>query len=308
MAPVPDRGPRVLVGPEPRPEVVAAVRRGGGRVVEDLAEAEAVVWLSGSPDGFPAPLPDAVRWVQLPAAGVERWVSAGLVDHRRAWTSAAGAFSATVAEHALALVLAGLRRVPEAARAGEWRSLGGRELRGAEVLVVGAGGIGQALLALLAPFGVSVTAVTRSGRVVAGADRALAARDLPSAWGDADVVVLCAPATGESAHLVGEAALRSMRPHALLVNVARGSLVDTDALVTALVEGWIGGAALDVVDPEPLPAGHPLWEVPNAVVTPHAANPASAYRRDLAERVAQNVVRFAQGRDLVAPVLPERGY
>ena len=97
-----------------------------------------------------------------------------------------------------------------------------------------------------------------------------------------------------------------MRAHSWVVNIARGSLIDTDALVEALPR--IGGAALDVTDPEPLPDGHPLWECANALITPHVANPPSTMERDLAERVRENVRRFAAGEELLAPVNPQDGY
>jgi phosphoglycerate dehydrogenase-like enzyme len=99
-----------------------------------------------------------------------------------------------------------------------------------------------------------------------------------------------------------------MRDHAWIVNVARGSLIDTDALVAALHAGEIGGAALDVTDPEPLPDGHPLWTAPNAIVTPHVANPQGVMMRHLAERVRENIRRFEAGEDLLAPIDPEAGY
>jgi D-3-phosphoglycerate dehydrogenase len=99
-----------------------------------------------------------------------------------------------------------------------------------------------------------------------------------------------------------------MPSHAWIVNVARGSLIDTEALVAALQAGQIGGAALDVTDPEPLPDGHPLWTAPNTIITPHVANPQGAMMRHLAERVRENVRRFAAGEDLLAPIDPEAGY
>jgi phosphoglycerate dehydrogenase-like enzyme len=99
-----------------------------------------------------------------------------------------------------------------------------------------------------------------------------------------------------------------MKAHSWIVNIARGSLIDTEALVQALAGGIIGGAALDVTDPEPLPNGHPLWASPRALITPHVANPAPAMARDLAERVSENVRRFAAGEELIAPVDVGAGY
>jgi D-3-phosphoglycerate dehydrogenase len=171
------------------------------------------------------------------------------------------------------------------------------------VAIVGAGGIGRALIALLAPFETRVVAVTRRGEPVP-----LPGERLAEVWKAADFVVVAAPATGATRHLVGAPELAAMRPHAWLVNVARGSLVDTDALVTALREEAIGGAALDVTDPEPLPAGHPLWDEPRALITPHSANPLSALTRELAARVRENVTRFAAGQPLIARIDPGAGY
>jgi D-3-phosphoglycerate dehydrogenase len=151
-------------------------------------------------------------------------------------------------------------------------------------------------------------AITRRGLDVDGADRTLPADRLGEVWGTADHFVIAAPATDATRHVVGAAELAQMQPHSWIVNIARGSLIDTDALVQALREERIGGAALDVTDPEPLPDGHPLWSSPRAIITPHVANPPTAQFAKLAERVRENVARFANGRDLIAPVEQERGY
>ena len=121
-------------------------------------------------------------------------------------------------------------------------------------------------------------------------------------------MVIAAPATDGTRHLVGARELAAMREDAWLVNVARGSLVDTDALVEALRSGSIAGAALDVTDPEPLPDGHPLWELPNALITPHVATPPEAERRHFAARVEENVRRLAAGEELEGLIDPEGGY
>jgi phosphoglycerate dehydrogenase-like enzyme len=161
---------------------------------------------------------------------------------------------------------------------------------------------------MLAPHDVSVLAVTRRGRPVPGAARTLAADGLADVWSQADHFVIAAPATGATRHLVGAEQLRAMPDHGWIVNVARGSLIDTDALVEALRAGAILGAGLDVTDPEPLPDGHPLWASPRAIITPHVANPPTAQLRKLAERVRENVARFSAGEPLLAPVEQDRGY
>ncbi len=292
--------PTVHVAPEPDPDVEAAVRAAGGEL-GPLEQADGLVWLDSNPEGFPATLPERVRWVQLPSAGVEQWL--GRIDRERQWTTAAGAFGRPVAEHALALMLAGTRRLHEFARAATWTRPPIAELAGATVLVVGAGSIGRALIELLVPLRVDVLAVTRRGR--AGT---LPVERLGEALPRAGFVVLAAPATAETRHLIGADELAAMREDAWLVNVSRGSLVDTDALVAALAEGSIAGAALDVTDPEPLPDGHPLWPEQRALITPHVANPDATLRRDLAELVATQVRRLVAGEALLSPVDPDAGY
>jgi len=301
--------PRIHIASDDRPDLEQAVREGGGEPAP-LEGADGVVWLDGKPDALPE-LPDSVRWVQLPSAGVERWLRAGKLDDGRAWTSATGAFGLPVAEHALALMLAGDKALHAFARERSWvgdARHNVRSLEGETVLIVGAGGIGRALIRLLEPFGAEVIAVTRRGRDVPGAARTLPAERVGEVWGEARHVVIAAPATDGTRHLVGAAELAAMREDAWLVNVARGSLVDTDALVEALRSGSIAGAGLDVTEPEPLPDGHPLWELPNVLITPHVATPPEAERRHFALRVKENVRRLAAGEELEGLIDPEGGY
>jgi phosphoglycerate dehydrogenase-like enzyme len=295
--------PVVALAPGYDPDYAAAVQAGGGRVGR-LDEADALVmwaWEGRLPELTPA-----VRWVQLPAAGVERWLDQ--MADGPVYTSAAGAFALPVAEHALALMLAGARRLHACARAESWGDRTGRTLEDATVAIVGAGGIGRALIEMLAPFRVHVLAVTRRGRPVGGAELTVAADRLDEVLPDADFVVLAAPGGEASRHMIDARRIGLMRADAWLVNVGRGSLVDTDALVTALEAGRIGGAALDVTDPEPLPDGHPLWTCERALITPHVASPPDAERRLLSERVRENVIRFAAGEPLIGVVDRASGY
>jgi phosphoglycerate dehydrogenase-like enzyme len=301
--------PRIHIPASDREDLERAVRDGGGELAP-LESADGLVWLGGSPDELPE-LPDSLRWVQLPSAGVEQWVRSGKVDGARDWTSATGAFGLPVAEHALALMLAADKAIHHFARERGWLGEGRHEVRaleGSTVLIAGAGGIGRALIGLLEPFGAEVIAVTRRGRDVPGAARTLAADRLSEVWGEAHHVVIAAPATDGTRRLVGARELAAMREDAWLVNVARGTLVDTDALVEALRAGAIAGAALDVTDPEPLPDGHPLWELPNVLITPHVATPPEAERRHFAERVRENVRRLAAGEALEGLIDPDGGY
>lgn len=266
------------------------------------------MWVGSEIHKLPDLLHPGVRWVQLPSAGIEPWTENALLDTERLYTSAAGAYANTVAEHALALMLAGARRLPECARARRWEAGGGRLFAGSTVVILGAGGIGRALIQLLEPFGIEVLAVTRSGRQVPGAADSFAADEVEGLWPRGDFFVVAAPATGATEHLIGAEELATIPEHAWLVNVARGSLVDTDALVEALAAGSIGGAALDVTDPEPLPEGHPLWDEPRALITPHTANPPDALARALAQRIEENVSRFKADEPLIGVVDVEAGY
>ena len=308
-------GPAIYVGPERNhfggeyaDAFIEAVESGGGSVVDEPEEAEAIVWLGSDKTKLPGMLHPGVRWVQLPSAGVESWMEEGLIDTERVYTSAAGVYSETVAEHALALMLAGARRLHESARATTWEVGWGRSLAGSTVVILGAGGIGRALIRMLEPFGTRTLAVTRSGREVPGATASYSAEGTEELWPEGDFFVVAAPATGDTEKMIGARELDAMQSHAWVINVARGSLIDTDALVEALAEGRIGGAALDVTDPEPLPDGHPLWTEPRALITPHTANPPDALARALAGRIEENVSRYGAGEELIAVVDVEAGY
>jgi phosphoglycerate dehydrogenase-like enzyme len=300
--------PVIALMPGEEPGLAAAVADAGGRVGSPQ-EADALVlhrWRGERPE-IPDPLPERVRWIQLPAAGVESWLDG--LPGGPVVTSATGAFALTVAEHTLALLLAAGRRLHTCARATEWiEPLHARSLENATVAIVGAGGIGRALIELLAPLHVRVLAVTRRGNPVPGAERTVAADGIDDLLPEADYVVLAAPATDASRQLIDARRLALMRPDAWLVNVGRGMLVDTDALVAALDAERLGGAALDVTEPEPLPPEHPLWLHPRALITPHIGTTDDAERAHYERRVRDNVARFAAGEELLGVVDRSRGY
>jgi phosphoglycerate dehydrogenase-like enzyme len=304
-------GPSLAVGPGPEPDLEDALRASGAQVV-DLASADGLVWTDSDPSSFPDSLPERITWVQLPAAGVERWLSAGVIDHEREWTSAAGAYAESVAEHAVAMLLAGVRGLVRQSRSQTWdRPVAGEwvgTVSGARVAVVGAGGVGAAVIARLASLGASCVAVTRRGQPVPGAETTLPASDVATAWTVCDHAVLAMPSTPQTRGVVDRRALRELGSRAWLVNVGRGDVVDTDALVDTLREGELGGACLDVTDPEPLPDGHPLWSLPTVLITPHVANPPHHLRAAYREFVAENVRRRTTGRPLLGPLNISAGY
>jgi len=300
---------RCAVAPGPIAPVVAkAITTAGGKVVGD-AEAEALVWTDPADPDALANLLDArpgVRWVQLPFAGVDRF--AALFADGRTWTSTKGAYSEPVAEYALALGLAGLRQLTVRARATAWGEQAGLQLAGGRVTIVGGGGITGALLRLLQPFRVETTVVRRHVSPLDGASRVVGPDDLHDALAGARLVVLALALTPETTGIIGAGELALMGPDAWLVNVARGAHVVTEDLMTALRAGAIGGAALDVTDPEPLPAGHPLWSLHNCLITPHTANTWEMAEPLFAERVGANVGRRLRGEPLLGVVDPALGY
>ena len=310
---MPNAAPKIAVAPtdhEWYEGVSGAVQRGGGQLASS-EDAEALVWLArGGIPGLADWLHPGTRWVQLRGAGVEYWLNSGELDHERLFTSARGAYARPVGEHVAALVLAAAKRLHVCARATAWdAAVGeGRLLRGARVGIIGAGGIGQEAIRYLEPYGVRIAAVTRSGREVPGADESLSADSLPELWPQLDYAVLLAPATSETTALVGRAELAAMPDDAWVINVARGSLIDTDALVDALRNDEIGGAALDVTTPEPLPPEHPLWTLPNVLITPHVGNPKGMQLPMLEDHVEENVSRYVRGKELLATVDVEAGY
>jgi phosphoglycerate dehydrogenase-like enzyme len=246
--------------------------------------------------------------VQLPFAGVEKVAEAGLLDTERVWTCAKGAYAEPVAEHALALALAGLRHLPARVDARSWGIPAGTSLYDRDVTIVGGGGIATALLEQLAPFRVRATVVRRTPDPVPGAARVLPVDRIHDALSGALVVVLALALTPETTGIIGEPELEAMEESAWLVNVARGRHVDTGALVAALVAGAIGGAALDVTDPEPLPDGHPLWGRRDCIITPHTADTIEMVLPLLATRIRTNVQHLAAGDALVGQVDVVAGY
>src|ERR1700761_2786743 len=292
---------RVAAAPGNAAWAVEAIRRGGGEPAGLDDSPAGLVWTDA---GAVAELRDALQahpgisWVQLPMAGIERVADAGVLDHQRQWTSAKGAYAEPVAEHALALLLAGLRYLPQRARARSWGQPAAQTLFGQPVTIVGGGGITVALLRLLEPFRTQVTVVRRRGEPVPGAVRTVPASDLHQTLAGARAVVLTLALTPASRGMIGQQELEMMDQQAWLVNVARGALVDTAALVGALRSEQIGGAALDVTDPEPLPTGHPLWDLPNCLITPHTADTEQMTEPLLAARITENVRRLAAGLEL----------
>jgi phosphoglycerate dehydrogenase-like enzyme len=236
----------------------------------------------------------ALRLVQVKSAGVD-WIAPHVPD----WATlcnARGARDAPVAEWVLAAILACWKRFPRFLRQQDesrWEHAVPAELRGSRALIVGYGSIGAAVEERLRPFGVEVDRLARRARP--GVEPVERLGDLLPA---ADIVVLLTPATAATTRLFDERMLSGMRKGALLVNAARGTVVDTDALCAALAAGRIR-AALDVTDPEPLPPGHPLWGLPGVIVTPHVAGDGDAAERRVYRMVGEQIRRLLAGEPLL---------
>ncbi|GFZ77225.1 NAD(P)-dependent oxidoreductase [Nesterenkonia alkaliphila] len=293
------------------PELQDAIGTAGGEVVSDPTEAEGVVVsFAGQVQELMETFQKApaLSWVQLPSAGIERFTEALKERPELLWTSAKGAYALPVAEHALTLTLALLRELPTRVRARSWAAATGTSLHGLKVLVVGAGGVGLEIVRLMKCFDTRVTVVRRLADPVETADATITLEDLDQHLPDTDVVVLAAALTPGTRHLISAHQLGLLPETAVLVNVGRGGLVDTPALVTALQEQKLAGAGLDVTDPEPLPEGHPLWEEPRALITPHAADTLEMIKPLFAARVGENIRRISAGEVPAGVVDAAAGY
>jgi phosphoglycerate dehydrogenase-like enzyme len=284
--------------------MTADVWTGGKQLPDSADEVEVVVLPFGVPPSrMPvlAKLP-RLRLIQLMSAGAERaipYVPAGVI-----LCNARGAHDPAVAEWIMAVILAEVRRLPRfmaAQQAGKWQFATSRPLAGQRVLIVGYGSIGAAAEKLLAPFGVTVARVARRARPgVSALD------DLPALLPEADIVILLVPVTPATTGLVDARFLGQMHDDALLVNAARGVIVDTGALLAELRSGRLR-AALDVTDPEPLPAGHSLWSAPGLLLTPHVAGATTDATRRAMAVVRDQLVRYAAGEPL-RNVVGDHGY
>lgn len=288
--------------------MVEAVVEAGGEVVP-VSEATALMWADPAAAAeFPSVVASApdLQWIQLPYAGIENF--ADQLDPAKTWTCGKGVYADPVAEHIITLTLAGFRYLHTSIPATSWPEQQGRNLLGANVTVIGAGGITESLLRLLKPWGANVTVVRRSVEPLAGADHTVTFAHAHEAIAQADVVVLAAALTDETRGMVDAGFLAAMNNDAWLINVARGGLVVTSDLIDALTEGDIAGAALDVTDPEPLPDGHPLWDAANCIITPHVGNTPEMGLPLIANRVRRNVEQWIADEPLIGLVNVEAGY
>ena len=299
----------IALEPAQPAEFVSAIESAGGTVATLSPEVKGLVWTDyHRPNLLRQVLSEnpQLTWVQLPFAGVDAFVD--ILDAPPTFTCAKGSYSQPVAEHALALMLALGRTIPERVRATSWGEKFAVSLYESKVLIVGGGGITTELLRLLQPFGCPVTVVRNSGEPMPGAPLTIGLGELDDHLPEADFVVVAAALTPQTEGLFNSKRFAKMKPTAYLVNIARGKHVVTDDLVKALTSGHLAAAALDVTYPEPLPDGHPLWKVNNCLITPHTADTPAQVTRMLAERISVNVKAFCTGGEMVGLVDKKLGY
>jgi phosphoglycerate dehydrogenase-like enzyme len=284
------------------------------RTAEDLAQAlpdADVLVVSMMWRNELAGIAGKLKLIQSISAGTDQYDKQLLRERGMRLASAAGVNAQAVAEHAMALILALSRRLPEARdnqHARHWRGMIGEiarredELAGRTLLVVGMGRIGSRLVRLGKAFDMRVLGIRRDpAGGAAGADAVASTDRLGEMLGQADIVALTCPLTPATENLIDARALAAMKPGAHLINVARGRVVDEPALIRALQEGRLAGAGLDVAWEEPLPAGSPLWSLPNVLVTPHTAGETRAYEDNVIDILLENLERLWRG----APLLNE---
>jgi phosphoglycerate dehydrogenase-like enzyme len=298
----------------PADQVVHAPDRDGRR--RALAAADVALTTTISAEEFA--LAPRLRWIHSTAVGVARLLLPAVVASDVIVSNSRGVHSHAIAEHAIALVLALRRRLHVAAARQHERRWAQLELADARVapldettlVVVGLGTIGTRVAALASGLGMRVVGVRKRLGVAAppGVAEVLPVERLAEALPQADAIVLAIPRTHDNRVLLGASELALMRPTALVVNVARGQLVDETALVAALEAGRLGGAGLDAFQQEPLPAAHRLWALPNVLVTPHSASFAGDYWAPVVDLFLANVERFRRGEPLVNVVEKDRGY
>lgn len=299
----------VAVGPDDCPQWIRDAASAGGASIVQSDKATALIWSDArDPTGLERKLGESpsISWVQLPFAGSENFMH--LVDADRIWTSGKGVYSEPVAELVMGFLIGGLRHIVGYSRTNFWSGEHGRSLHHGRITILGGGGIATALLRLLRPFNCHVTVVRNNVQAMPGADLVVGQDRLADTLPEADAIVIALALTPANIGIIGRTELQLMEPDAWLVNVGRGRHVVTDDLVWALRKNLIGGAALDVTDPEPLPDDHPLWKLPNCVITPHIGNTEEMVPPLLSERITTNVQRFLAGEPLIGLLSKERGY
>lgn len=296
-------------------EALRAAAVDGGAELVPAAQAAAMVWVGGAAAELASALESAgdVGWLQLPSAGIEDYLEVLREHPGLTITCAKNIYGDSVSEHAVAMLLALRRGVILHAKQQRWdASVFGQPLVGSGdvITILGGGGIAARFASLIEPFGVDVRIVRRdtSGEFPAPYAQMFNDGNLSPALSGAKALIITLPLTDQTRGLIGEPQLRLLSPGAVVINVGRGGVLDTDGLLSCLRDGHIGGAGLDVTDPEPLPEDHPLWQEPGALITSHTSNPSLWRSAKLAQMIRANVSAYAEGKPLQGLVDLTAGY
>jgi phosphoglycerate dehydrogenase-like enzyme len=253
-----------------------------------------------------------LRWYHSVGAGVEDLVT--VPDFRTrdiTLTNNSGSYDIQIAEHAIAFMLAGAKRLhvyrDQQARR-DWKEHRQDEIRGATLVVYGLGSIGAEIARLGAALGMRVIGVRRRVEPAPGVERIVPPERLAEVAAEADYLAVAAPLTAATRGAISRDVIGGMKKTAWIVNIARGAIVDEAALVDALREGKLGGAGLDAFSAEPLPADHPLWTLENVIISPHSSNSSPRMRERTLELFKENLRRFKSGSELLNRVDLEAGY
>lgn len=259
-----------------------------------------------------------LQWIQSIAAGVDRMALSQIGERGIVLTNTSGLHAINIAEHVLAMMLAHARNLPAFIRAQqsqEWLHDAGRdqifELSQQSILIVGFGAIGQALSSRANALGMNVSAVRRNASDPSIVDNVTVypSSQLSAQLAVADQVAVTLPLTSETEALFDDEMFAAMKTGAFFYNIGRGPVVDTDALLRAVQSGHLGGAGLDVTEPEPLPSDHPLWREPNVIITPHLSGATPRYAERGAAIISENLRRFTSGeRPMLNEVNLQLGY
>ena len=251
-----------------------------------------------------------LKWLTTQGTGVDGWPLAIIKERQLVLTNGAGVGAIPISEYVVMGLLAGLKGFPELVRAQdsrEWLKAppSRAEMYGKRALIYGYGGIGRAIAERLRPFGVKVTGVRRNPGDEPGV---IAATNWEAALPETDLLILSVPLTGATRALVSTTQLAALPKGAWVANIARGGLIDAAALIASLKSGHLGGAYLDVTDPEPLPADSELWSLPNVILTPHSSWATDHQLERAAEIFRENFERYLRGETLNNIVDLEAGY
>ena len=302
----------VALEPKQFPAYVEAIEASGGRVAPLNSDVKALVWTDyADPEGLKTAIEanPQLEWVQLPFAGVDAFTQ--ILEMPVTFTSAKRSYSEPVAEHAMMLAMALGRILPRRVKAQSWGEKFADSLYDEEVAIIGGGGIAQELVKLLVPFRAKVTVVRKrldQSFNLHGIARVAGFEKLDEVLSKPKFVFLACALTEETRFLFNRERFTKMLPGSYLINVARGEVVNQEALLSALDSGLLAGAATDVTYPEPLPAGHPMWGRDDLIITPHTADTKPIVQRLFSIRLRENVSAWLKGEELTGVVDPRLGY